>query len=390
MVWLSSIASNVLLASPLALGAWFVQRRLQRPALARVLWLLVLVKLVTPPLVSVELSALSGAIAPRDAGPTGDSPADVRPALTSSPLSQRVACATGICGCSLHARRPWGLFGLWSLGAGAALSVAWCRWARFRSLLAHAAPAPAEWQSLAARLCAELSIRRPPQVLTVPGPLPPLVVAGRRGARLLLPRDLIDSLSEPQRAALLLHELVHIRRCDHLVRMLEFAVNVAYWWLPPVRAIGRQLRECEEACCDAAVVARLPQARRDYARLLLDVLDFASPNPAGSLPQATAMSAARDLEQRLRSILDAGPAAGRGLRAGACVSAGCLVAACAILPCGFRYDFAARPTPAAIPVEQEPNSLDALGKDAPDANEFRLLPDDRVRDRPWSAACCPS
>ena len=53
MPWLSWIISNILLAMLLALAARFVQRR--RPAIAHVLWVLVLVKLVTPPMVSVPL-----------------------------------------------------------------------------------------------------------------------------------------------------------------------------------------------------------------------------------------------------------------------------------------------------------------------------------------------
>ncbi len=133
----------------------------------------------------------------------------------------------------------------------------------------------------------------------MPGQLPPMVVPGWRRPRLLLPVSLMGKLNASQRDALLLHELLHVKRRDHLVRMLELMVGVAFWWLPMVGSIGKQLRACEEACCDAAVVARLPHARRDYARLLLDVLDFAKPLPSQAVPHVTAMSAA-DLEKRLR------------------------------------------------------------------------------------------
>src|SRR6202011_4678425 len=132
----------------------------------------------------------------------------------------------------------------------------------------------------------------------------PLIVPGRLRPRLLLPMALLDRLNASQRIALLLHELIHIKRGDHLVRRLELTVRVAYWWLPGVGLIGRQLRGCEETCCDAAVVAQIPQARRDYARLLLDVLDFVNPLPGQTIRQATAMSAS-DLERRLRAILNA-------------------------------------------------------------------------------------
>jgi beta-lactamase regulating signal transducer with metallopeptidase domain len=196
-----------------------------------------------------------------------------------------------------------------------------------------------------------LSIRVPPEVLAVPGRLPPLVVPGWRRARLLLPADLLDQLDEPQRTVLLLHELAHIKRRDHLVRLLEVAVTVLYWWLPGVGAIGRRLRACEEACCDAAVVARLPDARRDYARLLLDVIDFLD-SPHCVAPHATAMSAADDLEARLRGILDPARTA-RGTPLAGVLAVGL---ACAVLPCELRYEFTPRPAPVTPAVDGDPET----------------------------------
>jgi hypothetical protein len=77
----------------------------------------------------------------------------------------------------------------------------------------------------------------------------------------------------------------------------------------------------------------LPQARHDYARLLLDVIDFANPLPRQSAPQTTAMSAADNLHQRLRTILDAAPRPPRTGPAG--VLAACL--ACLIRPCELQF-----------------------------------------------------
>jgi bla regulator protein blaR1 len=313
MPWLLSIASNLLLASLLALGAWFMQRGLRRHAIAHVLWLLALVKLVTPPLVSVPLPGSPGVL----------------------------ACTLGVCGCERHApaqtlvreKLPWALLAVWAAGAGATVWVAWRRWTRFRRLFDGASPVPPDWQSLAAQLAAELSIRRPPEILMVAGRLPPLVVPGFSRPRMLLPAALVRRLNAAERSSLLLHELVHIRRGDHLVRILELAVRLAYWWLPFVGTIGRQLRACEETCCDAAVLAHLPHARRDYARLLLDVLDFADPLPGKAAAQATAMSAAKGLEQRLRAILDGG----KRTRSAWPSVVLAVALACIILPCQLHY-----------------------------------------------------
>jgi beta-lactamase regulating signal transducer with metallopeptidase domain len=160
---------------------------------------------------------------------------------------------------------------------------------------------------------------------------------------MLLPAGLLHRLNSAQRRALLLHELMHLRRGDHLVRMLELVVGVAFWWLPGIGAIGRHLRACEEACCDAAVTARLPRARRAYAQLLLDVVDFAHPLPRQLAAHATAMSAANNLEQRLRAILDDGRAARGAWPASALAMSLALVA----LPSGVHCVFADRPPPTA-------------------------------------------
>jgi beta-lactamase regulating signal transducer with metallopeptidase domain len=180
------------------------------------------------------------------------------------------------------------------------------------------------------------------------------VAAGRR-ARLVLPAELIFQLDAAQRKALLLHELLHLKRGDHRMRFFELVVRVAFWWLPPVRSLSRQLRVCEELCCDAAVVEHMPQARREYARLLLDVLDFADPMPAGGM-HATAMSAAPGLESRLHRILS-----GRRERKGAgLLTALTVLAACALLPCAVRYEIAADELSGMSPLIKRPEQISPM------------------------------
>ncbi len=331
MSWLSCVISNVALASLLTVGAWIFQRRRQA-AVARALCVLALIKLLTPPLASLPVRELPGT----------------------------VACALGVCRCGPHAPAswfaldalPWVLIAVWFIGAAVSACAAWRRWAQFQQLTAHAVQAPRRWQALAAKLGDELRLRRPPEILTVPGRLPPLVIAGWRRPRILLPQDLIYRLNGSQRKALLMHELVHVQRLDHLVRILESAVRLIYWWLPLVNSIGRRLRDCEETCCDAAVLARLPQSRRNYARLLLDVIDFAEPP---TVSQATAMSAAHDLERRLRAILDDASLTRRIRPVGMLAVA----AACGLLPCQLTLDVGQRPARASagrVPAADAPLS----------------------------------
>jgi beta-lactamase regulating signal transducer with metallopeptidase domain len=220
----------------------------------------------------------------------------------------------------------------------------------------------------------ELSLNTPPETLVAPGRLPPFVVQSLRRARLVLPEALVEQLTEPQRRALLLHELTHLKHGDHRLRLLELAVRIAFWWLP-LGTIGRQLRACEELCCDAAVVKRMPHARRDYAQLLLDVLDFADPvleTPA----HAMGMSASQGMEARLHRILKRqNQSRWTAMLAGLTV-----LSACLLLPCGVHYELAA--SAAEVPT---PSSL-ADGCNAAAASPHSLQFNHRER---LTAFCCP-
>lgn len=355
MTWMTYVVSNVLLAAPIALIAWGTQRFGRQYAVARVLWVIVLLKLVTPPLVSIPLHEVPA----------------------------RQACREGTCGCPQHARiPPWnslsiGLLAVWGLGAVATGWTAWRRWGHFERLLSHATRAPSEWQSAAEQISAELRIRRCPEVLAVPGQLPPMIVSGWRRLRLLVPLELVDRLGESQRSVLLLHELTHVRRGDHWMRLLELAVRVLYWWLPVVGFVSRQIRSCEEICCDAAVVSHRPQSRRDYACLLLDVIDFVTP-PTLSIEQATGMNTVGDFELRLRAILHGTCSMQRRWPMGLAAA----LLAVGVIPWGIEYDWSRPPVSGATVQGAEEVAPEFIGNEACETPESR-----RVLE--LSTMCCP-
>lgn len=59
MIWslVETIVANTALAAILAIPAWFVGRRTRYQAVAHLLWLIVLLKLLTPPLVPLRIPA---------------------------------------------------------------------------------------------------------------------------------------------------------------------------------------------------------------------------------------------------------------------------------------------------------------------------------------------
>ena len=83
---------------------------------------------------------------------------------------------------------------------------------------------------------------------------------------------LLERLDDDQLAALLAHELAHVRRGDHWVRRLEFIVLGLFWWYPLAWWARTRLQAAEEECCDAWVVEALPA--RAYASAIVATVDF--------------------------------------------------------------------------------------------------------------------
>ena len=325
-------------ATVLAIVAAVVGRLCRRPALTHGLWLLVLLKLVTPPLFRVPVSWPGASPAPaplaapfpptaavpveehlaaadtvdvvvpppavplpRDSDPQSE-PEPKRPAaneLPSNPAAVEPARE------SPSSARTWMsvLAAVWLLGTATWSALALRRVRHFGRLLRFAEPAP-DWLREEVRgLAARLGLRRVPPVWLVPGRLSPMLWAVGGAPRLLVPAELLVSLTAAQRATLLVHELAHLRRRDHWVRLLEMLVTALYWWHPVVWWARRELREAEEQCCDAWVVWALPGAGRTYATALLECLDFLSDAPAPLPIGASGLGHTEDLKRRVTMIM---------------------------------------------------------------------------------------
>jgi bla regulator protein BlaR1 len=318
--------SNALMAAVLTLPAASVSRFCRRPALAHGLWLLVILKLFTPPLVSVPIlwlrpSALqttsTAAAHPESADrQCTDSEGtqipvfvdagshELLPAETTSPVASLRLRATAAAGVSSQPHWAWAVGLCW--GAGSALwltSVAW-RLCRFQRLLRTPQRSPSEVRSRVCCLAQRFRLRRCPDVWFIPGHVSPMLWTWGGPPRLLLPEGLWNQLSAAQQDTLLAHELAHLRRRDHWVRWLELAAVALYWWNPVVWWAQRELQESEEQCCDAWVVAVLPAAADVYAEALLQTLTYLSQARAPVPVGASGAGRVHHVKRRLIMILD--------------------------------------------------------------------------------------
>src|SRR5579884_1706432 len=308
--------SNAALATVLAAFVAVVTRFCRRPSMRHALWLLVLLKLITPPLVplcvtwprSDEVEPLptepapSALILPPMAGPSEPVPsiAESEFSIGAATVSERPdpPLPNGRGSAFLPA-----LVGIWLGGALVWWTVAFVRLRGFRRVLRQASSASAEVQEQGRRIAATLGLRHCPPIVFVSAPLSPILWALALSPRLLMPTDLWKKLASEQQDTLLAHELAHLRRGDHWVRRLELLVLGLYWWHPVVWWARRRLQEAEEECCDALVVALLPDAAPAYASALVETVAFLSQTRPVALVGASGAGQVPLLKRRLTMIL---------------------------------------------------------------------------------------
>lgn len=316
-----------------------------RPAVRHALWLVVLIKLLSPPLLDWpwpasaslaiwpepmqvdaldpkgEVPAVAGQVGtPPISGilPSGldvreveearpeDAPRDavaepetsvLAPAATASSRTNFAPTWPGLLSWEQCILAAWLV-----ATAGMAILQA-CRIVRLGRHAARAAPAalvPAALAEAVGELAARLSIAAP-RVKIVPGLSSPMVWALGR-PQLLWPAVLLERLRVESTRAAMVHELAHLRRRDHWTGWLELIASCLWWWNPLFWIVRRKLRSAAEAACDAWVVEVLPAARHAYAEALVEVCELVSRRaiPAPALGMG---GACREVERRLIMIL---------------------------------------------------------------------------------------
>lgn len=71
----------------------------------------------------------------------------------------------------------------------------------------------------------------------------------------LFPMAALSGLSDQQLAALIVHELAHIRRLDYFVNLLQVAAETVLFYHPAVWWLNKRIRAERENCCDDVVLA---------------------------------------------------------------------------------------------------------------------------------------
>lgn len=276
---LTPVGWNLLFAGVLAIfawggGRWSVLRR--RPKFLYGMWLLVLVKLVAPPLVALPIlqPEVIPEIAPVEWSPA---PVVVPVMLEQLPMVVVPAEAPQQFQLTVYFREPrFRLFVIVVTSLAVTLTL-WGRTyfqvRRWQRLLDQVPQAEERFKKLAETATERMGLKRVPEVRLVEGELTPFLWTGRQKFLIVFPVSLAEKLTDEQVLCILMHELAHYRRRDHWGHAFAGIVTSLFWWNPVSWWAWRELRGYQEICCDALVLQVSEESRRLYAETLFKVLE---------------------------------------------------------------------------------------------------------------------
>ena len=127
-------------------------------------------------------------------------------------------------------------------------------WLTSRLRTRGAQTACAEWGALLEAAMQRVGVARPVRLLISVHVDAPMVIGWLRPL-ILMPASALTGLPREHVAALLAHELAHIRRHDYLVNLAQSIVEALLFYHPAVWWVSGQMRAERELCCDDAAVA---------------------------------------------------------------------------------------------------------------------------------------
>lgn len=281
----------------------------RRPALIHWLWLLLLARLVTPPLIPIPLlPAIDGdentaTVASQPDSRTGsrelasvdhlrvsELPAtgspEVPPVDSPTPVSRKktnshsAAALTWFLSATTSPCADW-LLAVSVSGTCLLLTFYCLRAVKFDRWIKRASIEDSTLTRLCANAAADMGIRGTLRSCVVDTRTTPLLWGWWRPV-VVVPRQLMDELESEQFRSILTHEFAHLIRRDQWANVFVSFVKALMWWNPAVWWADRQLRAVQEMCCDAIAIERCSVNRNSYAAMLLKTLDFIQPPVASS------------------------------------------------------------------------------------------------------------
>lgn len=162
------------------------------------------------------------------------------------------------------------LFILWVMGVFAFLALLIQRGMFVRGLIAASRPSNEEFTEVLEQCRRQIGVRLK-TTLRISETISSPAVCGFFRPIILIPAGLVGKLSTEGLRAILIHELAHIKRADLWVNSIQTFLQVVYFYNPFVWFANSMIRKvCEEAV-DETVLVTLGGKARDYSNTLIDI-----------------------------------------------------------------------------------------------------------------------
>ncbi|HEX4948542.1 MAG TPA: M56 family metallopeptidase [Blastocatellia bacterium] len=116
----------------------------------------------------------------------------------------------------------------------------------------------------------------------------------------LLPQGLCAQLSKAELDAVMMHEVMHVRRWDNLLSLLQLVIGSVFWFHPLLWWLDRRLLAEREFACDEGVI-RCGNAPHIYAANLWKIVQFGN----GWAVAGTSRAMGSNLPRRIENMLNA-------------------------------------------------------------------------------------
>jgi beta-lactamase regulating signal transducer with metallopeptidase domain len=264
------------------IALWLTRRiGVHRPRLTHAICIFVVVRSLTPPVFSCSYSAFSWCLASR---PIARADRDNPGPRTEPPLPASDQPRVEIRSpepMALPAERAYGprldsdqirqvALAIWVAGIGVGVARVLLKWSIARHVAIRGRRRISEAQRrLILDLSRRLDLKKEVELVVSSEDMGPLVF-GLRQPTIVLPRSIEDATDE-QMTNIIAHELLHIKRKDIVLGMIQTVAEVLWWFHPLVRMASRRATQAREMCCDDDVMRAISCAPLSYHATLIFV-----------------------------------------------------------------------------------------------------------------------
>lgn len=346
--------TNALLATLLAVSTWFIYRLSRNSQIASILWIVVFLKFLTPPvfelpmipsLESTQVTEMESSEenpinesdidnvpgkTPKESlhtqkplnleelysGPeensqtpdqqgTPDELAFNKPFLTKKEMTTESDPDTSNLPSIISFKEIFSFRTasfLWISGSVLFLVVMVMRGRQFHLMIQQLKVFEPALQKKTDELAVQIGLKKSPAVYLIPAAISPMIWSFSLRPMILIPEELYRNADDEKLGMILAHELAHLRRKDHKFRWIELSVLVLFWWFPVVRWIRKEWHAVQEKCCDEWVIRLFPERRVAYGEMLLEATQYLQFNK--SLIWSNELGSPNSLKERIETMLE--------------------------------------------------------------------------------------